>query len=173
MIIALSELRNTPQEDYKIIGALGFTNLSARKWKLILSSVSINDLINMSQEDAYNLICNIKGLGQSAAQTFIDEYPFYMEDIDYIINNMIIINSVNIAPLTGKQIRFTGCRDKALEDKLRMMGYDADGSGSVTKQTDILLIPYDGFTSTKTSKVSPDCIVVPISEFTENMKKYI
>lgn len=173
LIIALSELRNTPQEDYKIIGALGFTNLSARKWKLILSSVSINDLINMSQEDAYNLICNIKGLGQSAAQTFIDEYPFYMEDIDYIINNMIIINSVNITPLTGKQIRFTGCRDKALEDKLRMMGYDADGSGSVTKQTDILLIPYDGFTSTKTSKVSPDCIVVPISEFTENMKKYI
>lgn len=173
LIIALSELKNTPQEDYKIIGALGFTNLSARKWKLILSCISINDLINMNQEDAFNLICNIKGLGQSAAQTFIDEYPFYMEDIDYIINQMIIINSVSITPLTGKQIRFTGCRDKALEDKLRAMGYDADGSGSVTKQTDILLIPYDGFTSTKTSKVSPDCIVVPISEFTENMKKYI
>ena len=35
LINALNYLRNTPNEDYKIIGALGFTNLSARKWKLI------------------------------------------------------------------------------------------------------------------------------------------
>ena len=173
LIYALNELRNTPNEDYKIIGALGFTNLSARKWKLILSTISINDLINMSKEDAYNLINNIKGLGPSAAETFINEYPFYKDDIDYIINNMNIINSANSIPLTGKIIRFTGCRDKILEDKLRELGHDADGSGSVTKSTQILIIPYEGFSSTKTSKVSSDCIVVPISEFIQNMDKYL
>ena len=173
LITALKYLRTSPQEDYKIIGALGFTSLSAKKWKLILSTVSIENLIKMSPEDAYNLICNIKGLGSSAAQTFIDEYQFYMEDINYIINNMNIISSVNMIPLTGKQIRFTGCRDKALEDKLRAMGHDADGSGSVTKQTDILIIPYDGFSSTKTSKVSSDCIVVPLAEFIANIDKYL
>lgn len=172
-VTALNELRTSPQEDYKIIGALGFTGLSSRKWKLILSSISIRDLIKLSEEDAYNFISNIKGLGPAAAETFVAEYQFYKDDINYIINCMNIIDSVNAIPLTGKQIRFTGTRDYELESRLQSMGHDADSKGSVTKQTDILIVPFDGFSSNKTNKVSSECIIVPIDEFRANINKYL
>ena len=174
-INALNILRTAPQDDYKVIGSLGFSNIGSKKWKLILSTIPLkefNNLIITDKEKCYELISSIKGLGESAATTIINEYPLYKDDIDYIINNMNIIDSISVK-LTGKQIRFTGCRNTDLENQLRSMGHDADGSGTVTKQTDILLVPYDGFSSTKTSKVSPECIVVSITEFMENMSKYL
>ena len=172
LIEALSILRSTPQEDYKIIGALGFSNLGARKWKLIMSGITLNDLINLRPEDAYNIICNIKGLGPSAAQTYIDELGYYIEDIKYFISNMNIINSSN-HQCTGQIISFTGFRNHELEDLLRNMGHEI--SDSVTKQTNILIIPYDGYLSTKVSKALkyPDCLIVSIDDFMQNMDKYL
>lgn len=169
---ALDKLRIEPQEDYKIIGALGFTGLSSRKWKLILSTISIRDLVKLSEEELYNTISNIKGLGEAAARVLLNELPFYAEDINYIINNMNIIDSTSIK-IMGKIIRFTGTRDYELEAQLKSMGHDADSKGTVTKDTDILIVPYSGFTSTKTNKVSNDCIVVSLDEFRSNINKYL
>ena len=73
----------------------------------------------------------------------------------------------------GKQIRFSGCRDKAIEEYLNALGHDADGSASVTKNTDILLIPYEGYSSTKTQKVSDKCLVIPLAEFINNKDQYL
>ena len=53
------------------------------------------------------------------------------------------------------------------------MGHDADGSSSVTKQTDILLIPYEGFSSSKLNKVSDNTIIVTLSDFVQDMSKYL
>jgi hypothetical protein len=52
------------------------------------------------------------------------------------------------------------------------MGYDASDK-SVTKDTFILLIPHNGYTSSKLSKVGPDTKVIPIEEFKNNMSKYL
>ena len=72
-----------------------------------------------------------------------------------------------------KQIRFTGVRDKSLIERLEPLGYDI-GEGGITKSTDILLIPYEGFTSTKTAKaVSYGALLVPIDEFRNNLDKYL
>lgn len=174
LVDALHKLRTMPIEDYKIMGALGFTGLSNKKWKLILADISLENLISLNPENIYDMICNIKGLGQSAAQTFIDEYKYYSADIDYIINHMNIINS-SLISYNGKQIRFSGCRNSDLENKLRQLGHDADGSASVTKETDILIIPYDGYSSTKTQKAlaNSNCMIIPINEFTQNMNKYL
>lgn len=172
LIESLNELKRTRQEDYKIMGALGFTNIGPRKWKLILSEISLMDIVHTKLKDVYDIICNIKGLGQSTAQTFAEEYKYYFEDIIYILNNMNISHSINQTLLKGKHIRFSGVRNKELVETLRQMGHDADDS-SVTKQTDILIVPYTGFTSTKTSKVTSDCIIVAIDEFMANMDKYL
>ena len=53
--------------------------------------------------------------------------------------------------------------------------YDADDSGSVTKNTDILLIPYEGFSSSKVTKAmkNPQTKIIPIQEFIDNMDNYI
>lgn len=174
-VSALYELRNTLQDDYKVMGSLGFSNIGSRKWKLILSYMSLREFYNLiktNKEECFNLISSIKGLGESAASTIINEFPYYEKDIEYILDNMRIADSVSYN-FHGKVIRFSGCRNHELEEQLKAMGNDADGSASVTKDTDILIVPYEGFTSTKTSKVSPECIVVPLSEFVENLNKYL
>jgi hypothetical protein len=116
-------------------------------------------------------LLNIPKLGVSAAQTIITEYKFYKEDIHTILEKANVIDSKFVK--VGKSIRFTGCRNKQLEELLRNKGYDADSDGSVTKSTDILIVPYSGFTSTKTAKVGPNTIVVPIDEFMNDMEKFL
>ena len=63
--------------------------------------------------------------------------------------------------------------DKDLTIKLIDMGFDASDTAGVTKSTDILIVPYDGFSSSKTSKVGPNTIVVPINEFKNNIDAYV
>ena len=56
---------------------------------------------------------------------------------------------------------------------LRLMGYDANGQASVTKTTDIVIVPDPGYTSAKTAKAGPDTVIVDIDEFKANMPKYL
>ena len=52
---------------------------------------------------------------------------------------------------------------------LRGLGYDAPNEGSVTKTTDILLVPHTGFTSGKLNKIGPNTRVVSVDEFKKEM----
>jgi hypothetical protein len=53
------------------------------------------------------------------------------------------------------------------------MGHDANENAGVTKTTDVLIVPYDGYTSSKTSKVGENTIIVAHDEFVANMDKYL
>ncbi len=171
---AIHRLFETPTEDYRWIGSLGFTNVAAKKWKIVFDYTTLKEFVetmDRSIDDGTQLLLNIPKLGVSAAQTIITEYKFYKEDIHTILEKANVIDSKFVK--VGKSIRFTGCRNKQLEELLRNKGYDADSDGSVTKSTDILIIPYSGFTSTKTAKVGPSTIVVPIDEFMNDMEKFL
>ena len=69
-------------------------------------------------------------------------------------------------------IRYTGFRDLQLSQQLCSMGYDAK-DGSVTKSTDILLVPTEGHQSSKMKKIGPDTRVIPVQKFKENMEYYL
>lgn len=174
----INEFIDTPIEDYKIIGALGFSNIGPRKWKLVFSKYTLKEFIyamddlpiKAARKKVFETISSIKNLGESTAKTIMDEYDFFSFDMFEIAHHCKIIDSKNIS--TKKEIRFTGCRNKQLEEQLNSMGYDANG-GSVTKSTDILIVPYKGFSSTKTAKVSENTMVIPMDDFIENMDKYL
>ena len=55
---------------------------------------------------------------------------------------------------------------------LKTLGYDASDK-SVTKSTDILLVPNEEFTSSKLSKVGPNTLIIPVREFIDNMQYYL
>ena len=80
-----------------------------------------------------------------------------------------MINSYGSNDVKQVEIRFTGCRNLQLSQQLCNLGYDADQNSSVTKNTDILLIPMSGFTSSKVNKVSERCLIIPIADFIANM----
>lgn len=172
-IAAMTELLTKPTEDYNLIGSLGFSNIGPRKWKLIFKEYTLGEFIeamNIDPDKVFSTIRNIKNLGESTAKTIIDEYKYFEQDMMLFVEHANVIDSKNTS--TKKEIRFTGCRNKQLEEQLNSMGYDANG-GSVTKSTDILIVPYKGFSSTKTAKVSENTMVIAMDDFLENMDKYL
>lgn len=169
----IDNIKNSIIPDYRIISCLGFTNIREKKWKLILEKYTLKELFNHDSlaETLPVLLGKIKGIGKTTIDTIVDEYNYFIEDIYYIFNNLNYTDTKGSA--RKKKIRFTGVRDKDLVDNLEALGYDI-GEGSITKDTDIVLVPYEGFTSTKTAKaVSYGTLIVPIDEFRRNMKNYL
>lgn len=167
------DLKNNPIEDYKLVGSLGFTNIAKSNWKTILTHYTIMELIMMSDAELYSSLTNIKSIGSSKAMVIINEMDYFKDDLLCIINmpNVISIKNSNIAP--GKKIKMTGFRDPILIDNVTAKGHDID-DGGVTKDTDILLIPYEGHTSKKVDKArSYEIPIIPVKEFVTNMDIYL
>ena len=83
----LQNLKKNPLPDYRVIGALGFSNIVAKKWKIIFSRFSLKEIfhwylvksavsdllsfplatLKVCYEDLRDIIAEIKGLGQITA----------------------------------------------------------------------------------------------------------
>ena len=112
----------------------------------------------------------IKSIGPVIVETIISERDIMMNDLITICN--VIPHKVSFGVFASKQIRFTGCRDYELIERLSAEGYDINDK-NITKNTDILLVPYLPYESSKTKKVSPDCKIVAIDDFKQNMDEYL
>ena len=169
-IMSRQTFLNTPIQDYRLIGSLGFTTVAAETWKKILTKTPIDFLIHKNQQDLYQILIHIKGIGEVTARTIVSEIPLYITDIDTIRRLPCVIYSYGVVT---KTIRWTGCRDKELEEKLTGMGYDASSSSGVTKTTNLLVVPYVGYVSTKMNKIGPNTLIVTIDELKKNTDYYL
>ena len=155
LIDSIEYLYNSKAPDFNILGAIGFSDIGVAKWKTILKSVTLHDIITDSDNNLFFKLTNSgKGIGPKTSATILNERKFFKKDLTYIYNmpNVIMSKGNNDNSITlGKVIRFTGVRDKELEMRLTSEGHDCS-EGSVTKATDILIIPFTGFSSTKVSK---------------------
>lgn len=173
-------LMTEPIKDYIIMGALGFSSIAHKKWQTILLNISIKELYKAyidCNEDyhtfRYYLSKTLPGLGEVTCNTIAEEWNFFRDDIAFIVNNMNIVNTKGSGD-AKMQIRFSGVRNSQLAQQLITAGYDADDNSSITKKTDILLVPYDGFTSGKVEKAKMyNTKIVPIDEFMNNIIAYI
>lgn len=176
-----SYLMTVPQKDYIIMGALGFTSIAHKKWESILQSIRLKDLYTLYKScgnlDEFRMMLKrtIPNIGDVTCNTITSEWGFFESDIEFILNNINLIDSYGTSNEGKLQIRFSGIRNKQLSEQLNTRGYDADDSGSVTKNTNILLIPYEGFSSSKVRKAlnNPGCKVIPIQDFINNMEDYL
>lgn len=176
----LSNLKVVGIRDYIILGALGFSSIAHKKWNGILRHMTLSELESLylecgkNSEFFYRRISVIPNIGTVTASTIATEWEFFEKDIIFILNNIKLIDSKTSMTDIKGQIRFSGVRNKQLMEHLITLGFDAD-EGSVTKLTNILLIPYDGFTSGKVTKAmnNPYTQIVPITDFIENSEKYI
>lgn len=164
------QFRNTPIPDYRIIGALGFTSVATETWKKILRQIPIDALISRPTQDVYLELVGIKGIGKVTAEVVSNELPAFYRDIDTIRKLPKLQFTYATRQIT---IRWTGCRDQELEDALTNLGYDANSKSGVTKATDLLIVPYTGYSSTKMNKIGPNTIIVAVDEFKKNMNYYL
>ena len=176
MYSSLQGLKTNPLPDYIIMGSLGFSGIASKKWKSVLQKITLQELygnfksrnFNDFQVFVYSVIRQ-----EATANVIASEFSFFERDIQEILSWNNLINSYGSESSSKLQIRFTGCRNKQLSELLLNNGYDADDSSSVTKKTDILLVPYDGFRSNKTAKVSETCRIIPIDYFISNMNEIL
>ena len=83
------------------------------------------------------------------------------------ISNLRVMNSRDFR--TTCKIRFTGCRpDEQLAAYLANKGCDARGDAGVTRDTDILVVPYMSYGSSKRKKIGPKTKVVDYASFRSN-----
>jgi NAD-dependent DNA ligase len=184
LIDSIEYLYNSKAPDFNILGALGFSDIGVAKWKAILKSVTLNEIITESDTALFFKLNNSgKGIGPKTSSTILNERKFFQKDLVYIYNmpNVIMSKGNNDTAITvGKVIRFSGVRDKELEMRLTAEGHDCS-EGSVTKSTDILIIPFNGFSSTKVSKAmeynntnpSHKIKIITLDEFKLNEVSYL
>lgn len=164
------------QPDYILVGSLGFTGIAQKKWKALLEQIPLFDIRDKfcygfitSEDDYYQfLLNNVPNIGEATAKVIAHELPFFINDISKILE-LEPISSYGKHTDAKLQIRFTGCRNLQLSEQLNNLGYDADPNGSVSKKTDILIIPYDGFSSNKTNKISDSCKKIVLGDFIADM----
>lgn len=172
MIDRINEIKTTPIYDYKLIGAIGFTGIASETWRKILNIISINDIINLSDDELRIVLMQIKGIGPKTIDIIVNERQYLMGDL-------IMINSLqNVIPSKGlkqgKTVRYTGCRpDEDLTNYLTSLGCDARPDAGVTKTTDVLVVPYIGFSSSKVNKIGEQTIVVDMASFKANPSQYV
>lgn len=166
----IMNLLSNPMSIGKLFGSIGFTNISNKTWELILSKYSYDDLKIMNTHKDFTKLLSIKGIGEATIQTIHNEFEYFIPDIDIMISyGKINTRAIN----TGRKIVMTGFRDSELENYLSGLGFNVDNS-NVTKDTYILLVPYQSFVSTKTQKaLDYGIIVVPVQEFKSNIANYI
>lgn len=175
----LQNLRSGLLPDYRVIGALGFTNIASKKWKVIFSNITLIDLLNAYKTLPADIfiadLANMKGVGPITARVIHDEMDYFEQDIRFIIDNKLYLPTAIGAGEAKYKIRFTGFRDPQLAEVLNREAYiDCDVSSGLTKDTTYLLIPYAGFTSSKTAKAAKYGVqIVDVSDFLENTTKYI
>lgn len=169
----INEIKNTPIYDYKLMGSIGFTGIAIETWKKILNQIPLMDIVTLPDEDLFLKLVSLKGIGDKTANIIVTERHDLSDDINAIISLPKLMISFGESN-TGTIIRFTGCRpDPDLEMYLESKGCDARGNAGVTKATNVLVVPYEGFTSSKVSKVSPECVIVDMAEFKKNPDKFI
>lgn len=176
----INKLLTSPIMDSDLFGAIGFTSLASKTWELVFAKYKTEEFIAMmdmsllrelTRDIVMNQLLSIKFVGKVSVETILNEWEYFKDDIHFCMENLNIVSS--FGRTFKKQIRATGFRDKVLFEQLKAMGYDADGNAAVTKSTDILLIPAEGFTSTKTNNAPESCLIVPIEDFRANMDKYL
>ena len=173
----LMNIKSDKIKDYMFMGSLGFTGIAHKKWKSIFEKVSIKELYHLweisDSQETFNQYLSQYLPDGITKDIIVEEFPIYAEDINFAIQNNLIIDSKD-SGASKKQIRFSGVRNLQLMELLNTRGYDAD-EGSVTKKTDILLIPYEGFSSNKVNKAlsQDNTIVVPINEFMDHIENYL
>lgn len=152
----IQSILNDEWQDYVVMASLGFTSMAYAKWKSVLEQISLQELYEMfmtsnCEEEFYSrLIESVNKLGEITARTIAKEFPFFKLDIEFILRRMHL-RRVSIGNDNQIIIRLSGFRDQQLCQLLSTIGIDCSDS-AVTKKTSLLIIPFEGFMSTKVQK---------------------
>lgn len=148
--LRMEELCNSNYPDYRLIGSLGFSSIAAETWKLILANISIDNIINGTNEDI-DMLLNIKGIGPKTVAIIKHERELFYQDLRDILKYVKFQRSSKDTITNKPIVSFSGIRDLNITELFESKGFECKESG-VTKATSILIIPHMGYQSGNVSK---------------------
>ena len=152
LLAYIDRLKNTEIADFKLMSAFSFDGMADETWKLILRSITLNELLNNKAMNVYEELMKINGIGPKTINAIVDGIMMYGGDIDYCLNNFNIINSKGLS--SGPKVAITGFRDSEFIQLLINNGFDASDKYSVTKDTSALIADDVNSTSSKVQKAN-------------------
>ena len=177
LIDQINNLKLNPIEDYKIVGSIGFSNLAQKSWKLILNTITLDELMYLDDISIYNRLIPVKGIGEETINTIKNQRGLFNTDLVYITKHMTNVKrTTGICNESDKKICTSGFRLDATQiEFITAINPNVEISeGSVTKNTSILLVPFEGYQSGKVKKANASNIpVIPINLFMSNPRLYI
>jgi DNA ligase (NAD+) len=115
-------------EPHQLIDALGISNISAERAKLILSKISFDKILKLDLD--YKTLLSIPGIGNKLADSIGPAFVEVWEDLKYYAAMMSEENKNKDYSEDKTRIRCTGFEaDKELKDIIKDLGWDiVDGS---------------------------------------------
>ena len=166
LIARVNVLKTEQISDFKIMAALNFPSIGAEKWKLILSTYNIGEIMTMPITELSERLAAINGIGDSVISTIMLFKELYRDDIMTILSMPNIISSKGL--VRGDRVVLSGFRDAEFIEILKSHGYDADENYSLTKNTKYLIIKDKNSTSGKVEKAKAYGVtIMTIGEFVD------
>ena len=156
---------NREVTDAQFLGAIGIESVGQKKFEKVLSEIPYDTLIdiciNGNLQDAVNMLCLIKGISDKTASKII----FGLRDSEDII--LDLENELTLIPFNSNKesfkVCFTKIRDESMEEYIKSKGGEI--VDSVTKDTNLVIIPMKGVESSKVNKAHKYGVkVIPIEE---------
>ena len=163
---------NNEWPDYRLFGAIGFTGISDIRWKSILEKIPYYKILTMDDTSLAVSLRHIKGIGESMINVILNERHLLENDLKTINERLHVVSSYG-TQVNGPQVRFSGVRNKDLEEMFKAKGFDASGDKTVTNNTKILIVPYQNYMSGKVAKALkvPNCVIMTEQQAIEWISK--
>lgn len=159
--------RETTQANF--LGSLGIPSVSKKTFQAVLRVMTYDDLIqtcmNEEQENVIGLLSVVPGIAEKTAIKIYEGLQENKKLIEFLEDELDLIDEHLMTNSSGDfSVCFTKIRDKDLEDWIVSKGGTV--VDNVTKNTDVLIVPMKGVTSSSTKKAEKYNIdIIPIQEF--------
>jgi NAD-dependent DNA ligase len=146
----INMLKTKPIYDYRIMAALSFDGMADETWKIVLSKISIADLITQPGEWIKDSIHTLPGIGPKTINAILEGVNLYKDDIECALSILHIIESKSVPK--KPRVAITGFRDEEFINLINGHGFDCSDTYSVTKNTVALIADTVESTSSKAQK---------------------
>lgn len=165
--IILHEIDKKNTASYsQLLGSIGIEGVSSKMFQKVFSMITFDDLIELSLDDnkesALSVLTVIPGIKEKTAEKIINGIKENEKTILFLEEKLTLFSDI---PTKSKfKVAFTKVRDENLEKfTLEHGGTVVD---SLTKDTDVLVVPTIGVSSSKVDKAKKYNIdIVPIDSY--------
>ena len=153
----------------QMLGAIGIKDVSMKTFAKILRIFTYDEVIELSLNQNYDAFTIVNGIKDKTSEKIVRGIQENQKLIDVLEEELNLREDKRVS---GKfSVAFTKVRDKDMESYIESIGGIV--ADSLTKNTDILVVPMKGITSDKVVKATKYGIpVIPIDELETYLKNH-